>query len=108
MYTYQMEAKQSNLPLYLGIATVGYILFKRSKIIEDQDKEDEASKKKWVLLALLGALTYSFKDRLGEVLSHLGPLLASHFLLNNGMGYLAASLGAVFVYVGSNTGSITG
>ena len=103
MCVYQMESeRKSKLPLFVGFA-IGLYFWKRHKDNDDKEQDEDSSKRKWVLLVFLGVLMYSFQERFVEITRNVGPLLASNLLLKSGMGYTAASVAAIFVYVGSNT-----
>ena len=45
-------------------------------------------------------------QRAGDVIRHVGPLLASYAALHNHMGYAAAGIAAVLVYLATNPGEV--
>ena len=100
-----MEEKQSNMPLFVGIAVVAACLWKRKRS-NDEQLETEPERSKLIPLIFAAVLLYSFKENLGDVTRAVGPLIASNFVLKNNMGYVAASVAAVIVHVGVTSSSI--
>ena len=96
------ETPAPNLPLYVGVASVAYMVWRRSR----RDTDEETLPKHWVMLALLGVIAYGYKERAGDVIRHVGPLLASYAALHNHMGYAAAGIAAVLVYLATNPGEV--